>query len=161
MKIHIDLDQKARKQIAQNLRVMLADTYVLYVKTQNFHWNIVDPRFYSLHLFLEKQYKALAKSIDEIAERIRMLGERSPGSLREFLELTTLKESKGSQSGDGMLKELVADHEKVIEPIRENITLFQKLGDEGSADLLIDELRFHEKTAWMLRSHFSSTAPAT
>ena len=97
MTINIGLDQSVRQQIGQHLGFVLADLYILYVKTQNFHWNIVDPRFYSLHLFLEKQYEEISEAIDEVAERIRQLGERSPASLRQFLEIGTLEESTGEK----------------------------------------------------------------
>lgn len=155
MEIQIGIDENIRRQMAQNLGLILADTYVLYTKTQNFHWNVEDPRFYSLHLLLEKQYGDLAEAIDEIAERIRMLGERSPANLKQFLDMASLNESDGDLSGDEMLEVLLNDHETLCRFIRERIALASKLGDEGTADLLIQRLRFHEKTAWMLRSHLA------
>lgn len=155
MEIQIGVDENIRRQMAQNLGLILADTYVLYTKTQNFHWNVEDPRFYSLHLLLEKQYEDLAEAIDEIAERIRMLGERSPASLKQFLDMASLNESDGDLSGDEMFEVLLNDHETLCRFIRERIALASKLGDEGTADLLIQRLRFHEKTAWMLRSHLT------
>jgi starvation-inducible DNA-binding protein len=151
--INIGLEQTVRQQISQRLGLILADTYVLYIKTQNFHWNIVDPRFYSLHQFLEKQYEELAEAVDELAERIRMLGEKSPATLKQFLEMTSLKESDSSLNSDQMLKQLLQDHETLIQHIRKQIADSSDLGDEGTADLLIQRLRFHEKTAWMLRAH--------
>lgn len=154
--LHIGLNDSARQQIAQNLSMLLADTYVLYVKTQNFHWNVVDIRFYSLHLFLEKEYKKLNKAIDEIAERIRKLGERSPGSLQQFLNITSLKESDEDLTADEMLLELLKDHETICCFLRERIALAAKLGDEGTSDLLIQRLHAHEKSAWMLRSQLPS-----
>lgn len=156
MEINIALQGSVRQQIAQNLSLILADTYVLYTKTQNFHWNITDPRFYSLHLLLEKQYEGLADALDDIAERIRMLGERSPGSLRQFIEMSSLEESIGDIDGDKMIEILLNDHESLARFIRERISLASKLGDEGTADLLIQRLREHEKFAWMLRSHLVS-----
>jgi len=155
MNIDIGLEQNARKKIAHDLGIVLADTYVVYVKTQNFHWNVVDRRFYSLHLFFEKQYEELEESIDEVAERIRKLGERTPATLKQFLEMTTLKESKGDLSGDEMINQLLHDHESIIKSLRGYIEHASKLHDEGTADLLIQHLRFHEKTAWMLRSHLN------
>jgi starvation-inducible DNA-binding protein len=152
----IGIKKNVRQQVSQNLGFVLADTYVLYVKTQNFHWNMRDPRFYSLHLFLEKQYEELAEAADEIAERIRMLGERSPGSLKEFLKLTNLKESGEVLDGNEMLHILLLDHESMCRFIRERIDLFSDLGDEGSADLLIQRIRAHEKQAWMIRSHLEN-----
>lgn len=153
MKINTNLDEKVRQQLSQNLGLVLADTYLLYTKTQNFHWNLKDPRFYSLHLFFEKQYEELAEALDEIAERIRMLGEQSPGSMKQFLEMSNLKESDGNLKGDEMIQELLKDHESLIRFVRERIDLSQDLGDEGTADLLIKRVREHEKHAWMLRSH--------
>lgn len=155
MEVKIALDESVRQQLAQHLSLILADTFVLSTKTQNFHWNVKDPRFYSIHLFLEKQYEELAEAIDEIAERIRILGERSPGSLKQFIDMTSLKESDGNLSADKMLHELLKDHETLCRYIRERIELAAKLGDEGTADLLIQRLRAHEKSAWMLRSHFN------
>ena len=154
MEIKIGLDDGICQQLTQHLSFLLADTYVLYAKTQNFHWNIQDPRFYSLHLLLEKQYQELAEALDEIAERIRMLGKPAPGTLKKFLNMTSLKESVDEEiSGDDMLQELLNDHETLCRYIRERLELVSKLGDEGTADLLIQRLRSHEKSAWMLRSH--------
>lgn len=151
--INLDLDQSVRQQLAQQLSLILADTYVLYTKTQNFHWNVVDPRFSSLHKFFEEQYEALAEAVDEIAERVRMLGEKAPATLKQFLEMTSIQESREDLSGDEMITELLNDHEYLARQVRDRIKLASKLNDEGTADLLIDRLRFHEKTAWMLRSH--------
>lgn len=156
MQVNLDLDQSIRQQLAQMLGLILADMYVLYTKTQNFHWNVVDSRFYSLHLFFEKQYEALAEAVDEVAERIRMLGQKTPATLKQFLEMSSLKESKEDFSGDEMIADLLNDHEALARLLRDRIQYATKLGDEGTADLLIQQLRFHEKTAWMLRSHLMS-----
>ena len=149
------LEKSAIRQIAQELATLQADTYILLVKTQNFHWNIIDPRFMSLHLFFEGQYDELAENIDVIAERIRSLGERALGSMREYLEFTRLEESKSTLTGDEMLKALLHDHESIIQWLRSSIEQVQKLGDEGTADLFINRLRAHEKMAWMIRSHLN------
>lgn len=156
MNININLEDSVRQQIAHQLGLILADMYVLYVKTQNFHWNIVDPRFYSLHLFLEKQYEELAEAIDEVAERVRILGERTPATLKQFLDRTSFEEPAEDLSGDEMFDMLLRDHEALIRHLREQIQLAAKLGDDGTADLLIQRLRFHEKTAWMLRSQLNN-----
>lgn len=153
MKINIGLNDSVQQQIAQNLKMLLADTYVLYVKTQSFHWNVIDPRFYSLHLFLEEEYKKLEEAIDEIAERIRILGQIAPGSLKQFLNITSLKESESNLTAEDMLIELLKDHETICLFIRDRIPLSSSLGDEGTSDLLIQRLRAHEKTVWMLQSH--------
>lgn len=156
MSTNTTLEADAIKQIVSDLAVFLADTYVVYVKTQNFHWNVKDPRFHSLHVFLEEQYKLLSEAIDEIAERIRMLDKKSPGSLKEFLELTRLEEAKGNLSADEMLKQLIHDHESIIKWLRALIEQINAMGDEGTADLMIQRLRSHEKMAWMLKSHFNT-----
>lgn len=152
MNLHIGLEESVRKQIAHKMNLLLADTYVLYTKTQNFHWNVVDHNFYSLHQFFEEQYKELAEAIDEIAERIRMLGEHTQGSLKQFLEMTSIKESATPRHSHEMIKELIKDHDSMIRFLREMIELATKLQDEGTADLLIQRLRAHEKHMWMLHS---------
>ncbi|MCB1149112.1 MAG: DNA starvation/stationary phase protection protein [Chlamydiia bacterium] len=150
----VGIEKKVSMRIVTGLSKTLANTYLLQVKTQNFHWNVNDARFSSLHAFFEGQYEELQEAVDEIAERIRMLGHRSPGSMREFMDLGTIDESTDSLSGDEMLSELLIDHDSVIQSLREEISESQKLGDEGTADLLIGRLRAHEKMAWMIRSHF-------
>ncbi len=153
MEASMVMDNEAIKRITHLLSVLLADTYLLYLKTQNFHWNVEDSRFHSLHEMFEKQYSSLAEAIDEIAERIRMLGEKSPGTMRQFLELTTISEADSDLSGDQMIQTLMADHETLTHHLRPMIKEASDLNDEGSADMFISRLRFHEKTAWMLRSH--------
>lgn len=149
------LEKSSIRQIAQELATLQADTYLLYVKTQNFHWNVTDPRFSALHLFFEGQYQELAETTDIIAERIRALGEKALGSMQEYLEFTRLEESKSTLSADDMLKTLLHDHESIIQWLRSSIEPVQKLGDEGTADLFINRLRAHEKMAWMIRSHLN------
>lgn len=140
-------------KVAGFLSRLLADTYVLYVKTQNFHWNLRDSRFYSLHLLFEKQYEDLAEAVDEIAERIRMIEQHAPASMAEFLKLSHLKEATGNYSGDKMISELCEGHEQIARFLKETIEATQNLGDEGTADLMIQRLKEHDKTAWFLRSH--------
>lgn len=152
-KTSIYLNKTSTEQVGQSLAQTLADTYLLYLKTQNFHWNVIDPRFHSLHELFEEQYTELAESVDLLAERLRMLKLRSPGSMHQFLELASLAESEGELSGNEMLKELCHDREAMIGQIRSRIEEAQNLGDEGTADLYIQQLRAHEKAAWMLRSH--------
>lgn len=147
-------DHSVRQKIINFLAEILADTYILYVKTQNFHWNVEDERFYSLHKMFEEQYKALAEATDDLAERIRALNGKAPGSMRQFLELSGLEEDSNNLPGDAMLHHLTEDHMALATKIRPLIPESQKHGDEGTGDLLIERLRFHEKTAWMLRSHF-------
>lgn len=137
---------------AVELTKLLSDTYVLYVKTQNYHWNLVDPRFASLHKMFEEQYESLAEAIDEIAERIRMIGHHAPGAMRSYLSHTRLEESEEDIDGDQMVTQLLSDHEAIIQTLRHQISETQKRGDEGTADLMIQRLRSHEKAAWMLKS---------
>ena len=147
------LDRSTVEQIGQILAVILADTYIAYVKTQNFHWNLIDPRFHSLHKMFEENYQQLAESVDELAERIRMLKLKSPGTMKLFLEIGTLEEAEDGLSGDEMIQALCQDREALAKHIHSKIEEVIKLGDEGSGDLLIQHLRMHEKAAWMLRSH--------
>lgn len=147
------LEQNKLSQVAQDLINVLSNTYILYVKTQNFHWNLLGPEFYSLHKMFEKQYEELAEAVDEIAERIRMLDHKAPGSMREFLEKGTLDESENTLNSRQMIEQLSRDHAWIIQDLQVKIEDAQKLGDEGTADLLIQRLRSHDKAAWMLRSH--------
>lgn len=140
------------KQLAGDLSTFLADTYLVYVKSQNFHWNVTDPKFHSLHEFFEKQYEELAEAVDLIAERIRAVGEKSPGSMREFLELSRLSESDTHLSAHEMLSTLLNDHGAIIVWLRNAIEQAIAWGDQGTADLYIERLRVHEKTAWMIKA---------
>ena len=140
-------------ELSRDVGQLLADSFVLYVKLQGCHWNVVDERFHALHALFQEQYAELAEAIDEIAERIRILGEVAPATLREFLDLTQLSEGVSSSSGQEMLEELLKDHELLINSIKDWVTRAQELGDEGTADLLVGRLRAHEKAAWILKSH--------
>ncbi|NGX31463.1 MAG: DNA protection during starvation protein 2 [Chlamydiae bacterium] len=155
MKVDCGVSQKVCKQVAKELNVFLANSYILYTKTQNFHWNLVDARFYSIHLLFEKQYHELQEAIDMIAEKIRSLGEMSPGSMKEMLKFATLKESSAKLNANQMLKTLLKDHESLCKQLCKLINLTGKLNDLGTQDMLIERLRVHEKQAWFLRSHFS------
>lgn len=149
----VTLEPKACHKIAEDLNQLLSDTFVLYVKTLNYHWNVEDPRFSELHALFERQYQELQAQADEIAERTRMLGEKSQGTMREFLDTTTLAEGQFTLNGDEMLKDLALDHQAIAKWLREKIPSTQELGDEGTADLYIQQLRQHDKQAWMLLSH--------
>lgn len=152
MKPEIGLKDNARKTAADVLGRVLADTYVLAVKTQNFHWNVTGPRFPYLHEQFGRQYAELTAASDEIAERIRALGQPAPGTMGEFLKLSGLKEAKGTLDARAMVRELLADHEGLIRAARESQRAVQEAGDEESSDLLIERLAAHGKTAWMLRA---------
>ena len=147
------MNKKAIKEIGDKLGELLADSYILYLKTQNFHWNVVDPRFISLHKMFQDQYEDLAEAADLVAEQIRMIGLKSPGTMKEFLSLTRLKEAGGKETGDQMLKKLADDHDTIVNYLHGMIHETQELGDEGTADMMIERLRVHLKTAWFLRSH--------
>lgn len=147
-------ERSATQSVVDTLITCLADTYVLYVKTQNFHWNVVDPRFAMLHKLFEKQYEELAEAIDTLAEQIRKLDELAPASMRQFIEMSTLEEASNDLTGDQMLKQLAADHESLCKALPEWIDHSINKGDQSTADLYIQRLHEHQKAAWMLKSHF-------
>ena len=151
--IHIGLDEKVRAVSVKALSGILADQHVLYLKTRNFHWNLTGHRFHALHAFFEAQYDALALAIDKTAERIRMLGAASPGSMKEFLAQASLKECAGSLiGGDEAIAALRDDHEAAARVLRAAVEGAEKAGDAGTADFLTGLLQDHEEAAWMLRS---------
>lgn len=153
MKVNYGLSEAAIDTLSKELGKILADTHILYVKTLNCHWNLEDPRFLFLHQMFQTQYEALAEATDLLAERIRMMGRTSPGSLRAFLKLGSLEELEEVVSGDEMIDLLAKGHEAAIVEMRRVIAISEKLGDPGTVDLLVDLVRDHEKTAWFLRSH--------
>jgi len=145
-------DQKNKSGITEGLAGLLADTYTLYLKTHNYHWNVTGPHFRSLHLLFEEQYNELALAVDAIAERIRTLGERAPGSYREFSEMATIEEAIGTPDAGKMVKTLAADQGKIVKTIKAVWATAEQQGDEGTIDLLSTRLAVHEKAAWMLTS---------
>ena len=155
MNLNIGLSSKNLKAITEILSYVLADAIVLYTKTRKFHWNVSGNSFMELHELFEKQYKILEKAIDEIAERINKLGTKTPGTMQEFLEMTSLKESPGRYpSQKEMIRELLKDHEAVIVQVRKFIDeCDEKYGDIGTADFLTDLLKEHETIAWTLRRY--------
>lgn len=148
------LTQVNTKKVADELNKLLADEFVIYLKTLKFHWNIEGKDFHALHLFLEEQYNDLQTIVDEVAERIRKVGHFSNGSMKQFLSDTSLKEhAESGKISENMLSELVSDHESIIRNIRSLIDDFEeKYDDAGSADFLTGVMKSHEKMAWMLRS---------
>jgi starvation-inducible DNA-binding protein len=150
--IDIGIDEVDRRAITEGLSRLLADTYTLYLKTHNYHWNVTGPMFQTLHLMFETQYNELALAVDLIAERIRALGYPAPGTYAEFSKLTSIKEPKGVPAAEDMIRELVAGQEAVVKTARSVFPLVDKVNDEPSADLLTQRMQVHEKTAWMLRS---------
>ncbi|MBI5272509.1 MAG: DNA starvation/stationary phase protection protein [Chlamydiia bacterium] len=153
MEVQLGISKPACKSIAEAMQKVLADTYALYLKTQNFHWNLIGPEFFPLHLLFEKQYEDLADAVDEIAERIRAVGFYAEASFSAFAKNTTISEPKGKLESKKMVKELLEGHELIAREGKPLIRKFQEFHDEASADLLIKRLGIHEKAAWMLRAH--------
>ncbi len=151
-KIDIGIKDKDRKEIADGLSRLLADTYTLYLKTHNFHWNVTGPMFQTLHLMFETQYNELALAVDQIAERIRALGYPAPGTYAEYVRLSSIKETTGVPKAEKMIELLVAGQEAVARTARSIFPIIDKVSDEPTADLLTQRMQVHEKTAWMLRS---------
>jgi starvation-inducible DNA-binding protein len=155
MDIDIGISKKDRKAIADGLSKLLADTYTLYLKTHNFHWNVEGPMFNTLHLMFETQYNELALAVDAIAERIRALGHPAPGSYAAYAKLSSIKEETGVPKAEEMIRQLVDGQEAVARTARAVFPSAEKAGDEPTADLLTQRLQIHEKTAWMLRALLS------
>ncbi len=152
MSIDIGIADEKRQAIAEGLSRLLADTYTLYLKTHNFHWNVTGPMFNTLHLMFETQYTELALAVDLVAERIRALGYPAPGSYAQYAKLTVIKEATGVPTAEDMIRELAKDQEAVVRTARSIFPLADEVADEPTADLLTQRMQVHEKTAWMLRS---------
>lgn len=152
MKIDIGIAENDRREIAQGISRVLADSYLLYVKTHNFHWNVTGPMFNTLHLMFEEQYQELANAVDEIAERIRALGFPAPGTYKKFAELATIQEEEGVPEAEQMIRQLVEGQEAVVKTARKVLPLAAEVNDEPTVDLLTQRMQVHEKNAWMLRS---------
>ena len=151
-KIDIGIDAPKRQEIAGGLSRVLADTYTLYLKTHNFHWNVTGPMFQTLHLMFETQYNELALAVDLVAERIRALGLPAPGTYKQFAELSAIKEDDGIPKAQDMIRRLVEAHETVARTAREVFKAADGASDQPTCDLLTQRMQVHEKTAWMLRS---------
>ena len=151
-RIDIGIPAPQREAIAQGLSRSLADTYTLYLKTQNYHWNVTGPMFQTLHLMFEGQYLELALAVDLIAERIRALGAPAPATFREFAALASTKEDSDHPDAIEMIRRLVAGQEAAIRTAREVFAVAQAADDQPTADLLTQRMQVHEKAAWMLRS---------
>jgi starvation-inducible DNA-binding protein len=152
MEIQIGLSDQSRSRIAEGLESLLADTYATYLKTQNFHWNVMGEGFFSLHVLFEKNYKELAENIDDIAERIRALGLYVDASFSAFKEKTAIKEETKILSSREMLQELVKAHEIVVRSARNLSQIAESENDPATVDLLGKTMNMHEKQTWMLRS---------
>jgi starvation-inducible DNA-binding protein len=145
-----------RQAITDGLSRLLADTYTLYLKTHNYHWNVTGPMFQTLHLMFETQYNELSLAVDLIAERIRALGAKAPGSYTQFAALTSVKEETGDPTATEMIRDLVVGQETVVRTARALFPVVDAAHDEPTADLLTQRMQIHEKTAWMLRSLLES-----
>ena len=152
MQIDIGIADQDRKAIAEGLSKLLADSYTLYLKTHNYHWNVTGPMFNTLHLMFEQQYTELAAAVDLIAERIRALGFPAPGSYAAYAALTSIDEETGTPSAEEMIRQLVKGQEAVVRTARAVFPAAEAANDEPTADLLTQRMQIHEKNAWMLRS---------
>ncbi|MBE0493111.1 MAG: DNA starvation/stationary phase protection protein [Thiomicrospira sp.] len=152
MDINIGINEPKRKEIAEGLSHLLADSYLLFLKTHNYHWNVTGPMFQALHTMFETQYTELFTAVDEIAERIRSLGEFAPGSFQAFQKISQIKEETSHPSAEDMIRNLVLGQEAVTKTAREIIKIANEAHDEPTVDLLTQRMQIHEKNAWMLRS---------
>lgn len=149
---HPEIDLEQRKRLVANLVGALADSYLLMVKTQGYHWNVVGPLFFTLHQLTEDQYQNLFSAVDEIAERVRALGYPAPSSIADLMAHSKVNEETGNPTAEEMVASLVADHETIARRLRDAIEVAEDLRDPATADLLTERSRFHEKAVWMLRA---------
>lgn len=152
MEVNTGIAESARKEIAEGLARLLADTYTLYTKTQGYHWNVTGSMFRSLHLMFEEQYVELRDAVDEVAERIRALGYPAPGSFTMMAGLTSIPDDKGTTEALEMVRQLAEGHESVIRTARDLLEAAEAGGDVATEDLVTQRIQVHEKTAWMLRA---------
>ncbi|SFN25101.1 starvation-inducible DNA-binding protein [Formivibrio citricus] len=152
MAINIGISEKDRERTAASLSQMLADSFTLYLKTHNFHWNVTGPMFQTLHIMFMDQYTELWNALDMIAERIRALGYPAPGSYARYMELSKIEGEDGVPKAKEMIRQLVAGQEAVIRAARETFKIADAAGDQSTADLMTQRMEIHEKNAWMLRS---------
>ncbi|MDB5051695.1 MAG: Ferritin Dps family protein [Fibrobacteres bacterium] len=152
MQIDIGIGEKERKDITDGLSKVLADTYTLYLKTHNYHWNVTGPMFQTLHLMFEGQYNELALAVDLVAERIRALGFPAPATYAEFVRLSSIPDEAGVPAAQDMIRKILLGHEAVVRTARTVYAVAEKSSDQPTLDLLTQRMQLHEKTAWMLRS---------
>ncbi|HHH30931.1 MAG TPA: DNA starvation/stationary phase protection protein [Polyangiaceae bacterium] len=152
MKIDIGIAEGDRERLAGELSKLLADSYTLYLKTHNYHWNVTGPMFQTLHIMFEQHYTELAMAVDQIAERIRAIGHYAPGSYAVFAKLSSIEDAEGVPTATKMIEELVKGHETVVRTARQTLSVASEAGDDATADLATQRLQVHEKTAWMLRA---------
>ena len=146
------LPNSKRAAVAEALSRVLADTYTLYLQTQNFHWNVTGPHFFALHGLFEQQYTELAAAVDGIAERIRAIGHPAPGTYAEFARLSSIDQVTDVPSAEEMVRILAEGNEAIVRTLRDAITIAEEIGDNATVDLLVQRTQAHEKSAWMLRS---------
>lgn len=152
MAINIGIEETDRENISLSLSRLLADSYILYLKTHNFHWNVTGPMFQTLHQMFMEQYTEEWGALDTIAERIRALGYPAPGSYKQFMELASIKEEPGVPVAREMIQQLLEGQEAVVRTARAGMKVAEEAGDQPSADLFTQRMEIHEKNAWMLRS---------
>ena len=152
MDINIGISEEARARSAEALSRLLADTYTLYLKTHGYHWNVEGPHFQQLHIQFMDQYTEMWTAVDELAERIRALGHKAPGSYAQFVKLATIKEEDGDPSWQDMVRNLAQGHEQVARTAREVLRIAEDISDDATGDVVAPRITLHEKTAWMLRA---------
>lgn len=156
MKTQIGLTGKQTETVAEILEPLLADEFLLYLKTRNAHWNVEGPDFHTIHIYFEQLYTELETIVDEVAERLRKIGHYAPATMKQYLELTHLTEERGNKNNSlSYIKDLLSDHEAIIIYLRESIEKLEKEVElaYGTSDYLTTLMEQHETTAWMLRSH--------
>ena len=139
-------------EVIQKLQTSLADTYALYLKTQNYHWHVKGPQFKTLHELFEVQYREMAEGVDALAERILILGNKAPATFKEFEQLKTIKDGNSNLTANQMVIDLAGDHTKLIDDLNKAVVVAQKNNDEGTENLLSDRISIHEKFCWMLNT---------
>ncbi len=147
-----EISEENRKRLSDALEKVLADTYALFLKTQNYHWNVVGPEFNDLHDMFQKQYEGLFEQIDEVAERIRQLGFKAEGTFDRFKNVTSIKDGDKDKKAMEMVEDLKESHEEMLPTLREVGSIASEAKDYGTMDFVGDMLQDHEKTLWMLRS---------
>jgi starvation-inducible DNA-binding protein len=152
VEINTGIPPAQRAAIVQGLSRMLADTYMVYLKTHSFHWNVEGPMFQTLHVMFMEQYTETWNAIDLIAERIRSLGEYAPGTYKEYARLARVKETDGVPRAEDMVRLLIEGQEAIVRTAREVLPVADEANDEPTLDLLTQRMQVHEKNAWMLRS---------
>lgn len=157
MEVNIGIEEEDRKTIADALAKLLADTYLTYIKTHNYHWNVTGPFFHSLHEMFEEQYTELAAAVDDIAERIRILGYRAPATYREFMDLSSVEEDTDAPNAMEMVRRLAESNEEVLRTARSALKPAQSADDEATIDLITQRLDAHSKAVWMLRAHLEES----